>query len=419
MSKRVSYRPGIVQGRPILRRSRFRALNVLGMMSGTSGDGIDLACVRIEGVGERMKPRLLWHRHRPFAAGLRRRLLAIMAPAETTTEEVARLHADLGQAFADAARWAVGLADRGERPSLIGLPGQTVCHLPGSQGRTVGLQLGEPARVAAKTGLPVVAEFRQSDMAAGGQGAPLVPWTDWVIFHDRFVSRAIQNIGGIANVTWLPAGCRASEVVAFDTGPGNMVIDALVRRATGGREAMDRQGRRAARGRVLEAVLADWQRHPYFQLQPPKSTGREVFGEIFVRRQIRRLRAASRRPEDWIATATALTARSIADAYRRFLRAGPPAAARRKHAVSRVFPADFELVACGGGARNPVLMAMLGRELPEARITRIEAFGMPSQAKEAISFAMLAKAFADGVPGNLPQVTGAARPAVMGRWVEP
>ncbi|HPD32012.1 MAG TPA: anhydro-N-acetylmuramic acid kinase [Phycisphaerae bacterium] len=392
---------------------------VLGLMAGTSGDGIDLACVRIEGVGARMRPRLLWHRHTGFPPSLRRRLLAVMAPGETTTQEIAHLHADLGEAFGKAAAWAIGLARGSERPSLIGLSGQTVCHLPGPTGRTVTLQLGEPARVAARTGLPVVAEFRQSDVAAGGQGAPLVPWTDWALFRHHRISRAIQNIGGIANVTWLPAGGDASRVIAFDTGPGNMVIDAVVRCITGGRETMDRGGRRAAKGRVLGDVLDQWLRHPYFEIKPPKTTGREDFGKPFMTREIKHLAAAGSRPDDWVATATALTARSIAQAYRRFLPdVATLSARRRKIRGGSALPA-MEVIVCGGGARNPTLMLMLQAELRGATVRRIEEFGISAQAKEAVSFAMLAKAYIDGVPGNLPQVTGARRPALLGRLVWP
>jgi len=382
-------------------------------MAGTSGDGIDAVCVRIDGVGESMRVRLLWHRHRRFGGTLRRRLLATMAPAATSTEALARLHADLGDAFGRTARWAIESADRRDRPTLIGLAGQTVCHLPGRRGRTVTLQLGEPARVAAATGLPVVAEFRQSDVAAGGQGAPLVPWTDWVLFRNQTVSRAIQNIGGIGNVTWVPAGAGADDVVAFDTGPGNMVIDGLVSAATGGRERMDHGGRRAARGRVLEGVLADWLKHPFFHARPPKSTGRETFGQSFIESQLPRLRAASRSADDWIATATALTARSIARAYRRFLPGFPPAGERRGGG------GDVEIVVCGGGAENPMLMGSFSAELPGVRVVPIGGLGIESQAKEAMSFAMLAAAFMDGIPANLPAATGARRPAVLGRVVGP
>ncbi|MGQ9652219.1 MAG: anhydro-N-acetylmuramic acid kinase [Phycisphaerae bacterium] len=411
-----SKRPSRLQ-RPADRSARRL---VLGLMAGTSGDGIDLACVRIEGVGTRMRPRLLWHRHTRFMPALRQRLLAAMAPAETTTQEIAHLHADLGEAFGKAAAWAIGLARRSERPSLIGLSGQTVCHLPGAMGRTVALQLGEPARVAMRTGLPVVAEFRQSDVAAGGQGAPLVPWTDWVLFRHPRISRAIQNIGGIANVTWLPAGADPSHVIAFDTGPGNMIIDALVRHITGGRETMDRDGRRSAKGRILGNVLDQWLRHPYFAKKPPKTTGREEFGEPFVSQKIEHLAAVSSRPDDWVATATALTAHSIAGAYRRFLPGvAQTLTANQRKIRGRSSPSAMEVIVCGGGARNPMLMAMLQAELPGTIVRRIEEFGMSSQAKEAVSFAMLAKAYVDGVPGNLPQVTGARRPALLGRLVWP
>jgi anhydro-N-acetylmuramic acid kinase len=376
---------------------------VLGLMAGTSGDGIDGACVRIEGVGEGMKVRLLWHRHEPFRPALRRRLLSAMAPAETTTEEIARLHADLGDAFAAAAERSIRAARPAERPSLIGLAGQTVCHLPGRRGRTVTLQLGEAARVAARVGLATVSDFRQSDVAAGGQGAPLVPWTDWVLFRHPRTGRAVQNIGGIGNVTWIPAGAGSGDVIAFDTGPGNMVIDELVARATRGRARMDRGGRRAAAGRVLHGVLAAWLEHPFLNARPPKTTGRETFGRTFVEGQMERLRTASRVPNDWIATATAFTARSIGRAYRRFL-AGLD---------------QSEVIVAGGGAENATLMAALAAELPGTPVRSIGSAGIPAQAKEAVSFAMLAAACLDRVPANLPQATGAAHPAVLGRVILP
>ena len=262
-------------------------------MAGTSGDGIDAACVRIRGVGADMRVELVLHHHKPFPASLRRRLAAAMAPADTTTQEIARLHADLGDAFGRAAEAAINKLPPRHRPTLVGLAGQTVCHLPDRRpGRTVTLQLGDPARVAARTGLSVVADFRQSDVAAGGQGAPLVPWTDWVLFCHPKIDRIVQNIGGIGNLTWLPAGGGQEDVVAFDTGPGNMIIDGLAALASRGRESMDRDGRRAARGRVLEGVLNAWLRHPYLTRRPPKSTGREEFGRVFIERELPRLLAS-------------------------------------------------------------------------------------------------------------------------------
>ena len=386
---------------------------VLGLMSGTSADGIDAVTIAVHGRGERMKVELLGHIHRDYPRELRRRLLAIMAPATTTTEEVTRLHAEVGEAFAAAAKDAIARAPRGRKPTFIGLSGQTVCHLPGRRYRTATLQLGEASRVAERTGLPVVCEFRQSDVAAGGQGAPLVPWTDWVLFRHPGIARAVQNIGGGGNVTWVPPRAAASDVVAFDTGPGNMMIDELVALATRGRERFDRYGRRAARGRILEPVLRRWMAHSYIQRKPPKTTGREEFGRNFVVSQLPVLRAASRNPDDWIATATAFTARSIAQAYRRWLRPFPKIGEKKSRS------ARGELILCGGGARNATLAQLLVRELPEFQVRTIDALGIPAEAKEALSFAMLAAACIDGVPGNLPQVTEASRPAVLGRIVLP
>lgn len=385
---------------------------VLGLMAGTSGDGIDAACARIRGTGADMQVELVLHHHVPFAATLRRRLAAAMAPADTTTQEIARLHADLGDAFGRAAVAAIRRLPPRHRPSLIGLAGQTVCHLPDRRpGHTVTLQLGDPARVAARTGIPVVGEFRQSDVAAGGQGAPLVPWTDWVLFRNSRIDRIIQNIGGIGNLTWLPAGGGPEDVVAFDTGPGNMIIDGLVSLITLGREPMDRNGCRAARGRVLDEVLNVWLRHPFLARKPPKSTGREEFGRVFIEAELSRLKRASRSPDDWIATATAFTARTIARACNGLL--------QRQAKRSRVRHRPCELILCGGGAKNPVLTGFLARSLPVVTLRTIDAFGIGSQAKEALSFAMLAAARVDGVPANLPQVTGATRPAVLGAIVAP
>ncbi len=398
---------------------------MIGLMAGTSADGVDAAGVRIDGHGEAMRAELLLHVHRPFAPSLRRRLMAAMAPAATRTEEIARLHADLGDAFAEAAGDAVKALGPRRRPTLIGLAGQTVCHLPSSrQGKTVTLQLGEPARIAARTGITTIADFRQSDVAAGGQGAPLVPWTDWLLFRHPTRSRAVQNIGGIGNVTWVPAGARPEDVIAFDTGPGNMVIDALVAHATKGRERMDRDGRRAARGRVLSGVLARWLDHPFLRQPPPRSTGRETFGRAFVERELKRLRAASASADDWIATATAFTAQTIARAYQRYLPGfsvpGAAGGGRPRHGTGRVKKSQSEyidIILCGGGAANAALAAMLSAALPGRRLLRIDAYGIPYQSKEAISFAILAAARMDGTPANLPRATGAARPALLGTVV--
>ncbi len=371
-------------------------------MTGTSADGIDVACIRASGRGRRMRVSVLGHLHTPFAPALRRRILGIMAPAHTSTEQLARLHADLGEACARAACRALETLPETRHCCVIGLAGQTVCHYPGTRGRrTVTLQLAEPARVAAATGVPVVADFRQSDVARGGQGAPLVPWTDWILLGHPSRHRAVQNIGGIANVTWLPAGGGPEQVIAFDTGPGNMLIDALVALATDGRERMDRHGRRAARGTILTPILARWLSHPFFRRCPPRTTGREAFGVQFARAHLPALQALSPHPDDWIATATALTAATIARSFVRWLPA-------------QILEGDFDLVLCGGGASNATLVNMLTESLPMTRILRIDQLGIPSQAKEAASFAILALARLDGVPASLPAATGADRPAVLG-----
>ncbi|MEP0844837.1 MAG: anhydro-N-acetylmuramic acid kinase [Phycisphaerae bacterium] len=398
-------------------------------MSGTSADGIDAVAVRVTGHGDRMGAGFVMRHHLSYPPRFRQRLLAAMAPAQTTTEEIARLHAELGELFGQAAVRAMRALGPRRRPVLIGLAGQTVCHLPGPRGRTVTLQLGEAARVAERTGVAVVCEFRQSDVAAGGQGAPLVPWTDWVLFRDRRVHRAVQNIGGIANVTYIPAGARATDVIAFDTGPGNMIIDGLVSHITGGRETCDHDGRRAKRGRVLHEVLKRWLAHPYFKRRIPKTTGRETFGRAFIEREWPLLREVSSNPDDWVATATAFTASSIADSYRRhisyFNARGPgighvqPMVRQGGRDKRRTTPPSLEVILGGGGARNPVLVAMLKDSLGDVTFCTTENYGIPPEAKEGLSFALLATACVAGYPSNLPHVTGASRPVILGRLVLP
>lgn len=394
-----------------MRRNRI----IIGLNSGTSADGVDAVACEVRGRGLAMGVQVLGRRQRAYPAELRARLLAVMAPAVTRTEEICRLNATIGEEFAAAALGVVrklGL----RRVDLIGSHGQTIGHLPRGGGAGATLQIGEPAVIAARLGMPVVADFRQADVAAGGQGAPLVPWTDYVLFRHPRRSRVIQNIGGIANLTWLPAGGGPDEVLAFDTGPGNMVIDGLVRHFTKGREHFDRGGRRAARGVVQADMLARWLRHSFLLMAPPKSCGREEFGAPWLRRILERTRRKGITADDWIATATAFTAASIAGAYARWL----PRAARGRRRVD-------EVILCGGGAANPVLIRMLTEELAqtfdvrvgEIAMTTMAEHGIDPQAKECVSFAMLAAACMDGVPANLPQVTGARRRVVLGKLCPP
>lgn len=381
-----------------------RRRRVIGLMSGTSCDGVDAVLTEIAGRGLTMRVRLLGHCHQAYPASLRRRLLAVMAPAQTTTEEICSLDVAVGARFAATAlKLMKSLGCTANDIDLVGSHGQTICHLPPT-GKTTGstMQIGDPATIATRTGATVVSGFRQADVALGGQGAPLVPWTDYVLLGDRHRARIVQNIGGIANLTYLPAGGGPDDVMAFDTGPGNMVIDEIVRRVTGGRHSYDRDGRRGARGRIDLDLLRRWLRYSYFRRRPPKSCGREQFGSAFVDRTVE-TKDLSNRPDDMIATATALTARTMASAYRRFL------LGQEGH------PAVDQIIVCGGGARNATMTAMLADEMPGVEIIHIDELGIADQAKEAISFAMLAAACVDRVPTNLPRVTGASRSAILGQ----
>jgi anhydro-N-acetylmuramic acid kinase len=388
---------------PTRTTSRF----AVGLMSGTSCDGVDAAVIRATGRGERMRVALLEHQHLAFPKTLRNRLLAIMPPAKTDAAEFADLNVLLGELYAKAALNVLRSAGM-KSATIIGCHGQTISHVGGRGIQlTRTLQLGESAIVAARTGCATVCDFRQADAAVGGQGAPLVPWADHVLFSHANIPRAIQNIGGIGNVAYLPAGGEADHGIAFDTGPGNMPIDELVRIITKGKSHYDKNGVRAGRGRVLTSVLNGWKRHAFFKMRPPKSAGREEFGTSFVNAALPKLRRASRQPNDWLATATALTAWSIADAYRRFL---PTVHGR---------PDVDELILCGGGSHNLTLRKMLAIELPGTTIKTVDHLGFPTQAKEAVCFAMLALAHLDNLPTNLPKVTGANRRVTLGKLVKP
>ena len=356
-------------------------MRIAGIMSGTSLDGIDVAIVE---VGGRQPVRVIGFQSTPYPAAVRRELLAV-SNAATHTGAISRLHFELGELYARAANRAIQSFGRVE---LIGCHGQTIFH----EGRRNTLQIGEPAVIAERTGVPVVANFRARDIAAGGEGAPLVPYVDYLLFRHPKRTRTALNIGGIANITVIPAGAQPCDVAAFDTGPGNMVIDALVREHTRGKRDFDRGGRLAASGRIHHALLDDLLSHPYYRRDPPKSTGREQYGAEFVERMKR-----SKLPmRDLIATATALTAATIAIGVRRSGAAGA------------------ELIVSGGGAHNPRIMAQLAGFLPEAAIATTADYGIDIDAKEAVAFAILAHQTWQGRPGNLPSATGARRRVVLG-----
>ncbi len=374
----------------------------IGLMSGTSCDGVDAALVEIDGSGLDMHVAFVAHRHVEYAEPLRNALLAVMAPAKTRTEDLAGLNVQLGEEFARCARQLMEQAGvRADQLTAIGSHGQTICHMPDGDDHhpRCTYQIGESAIIAAQTGAAVVADFRAADLAVGGQGAPLVPWTDYILFRSEDRPRIVQNIGGIANLTYLPAGRRPEDTIAFDTGPGCMVIDSIIRRLTQKRHRFDPQGLYASRGRPDMTCVDKMMQLPFFRQPPPKSAGREQFGRAFVSGMRELMSGRGLSKYDMLATGAMLTARSIAHAYKIHL--DPP---------QRV-----EVILCGGGAQNMTLVSMLQGELPETEFKTVEDFAIPLQAKECVSFAMLAAACIDGVPANLPQVTGASRSAVLGK----
>jgi anhydro-N-acetylmuramic acid kinase len=384
---------------------RAKTMTVAGIMSGTSADGVDVAVVRIAPGRLRPKLTLLAHEGFRFPAALRRAVLAAMNADSTSTAELARLNWRLGMAYAEAVHATV--ARHEVKLDLIGCHGQTLYHQPRAesyQGRRFACtwQAGEAALLAAAAGVPVVSNFRPADMAAGGQGAPLVPLLDYALFADAKRGRVLQNIGGIANLTAIPAGAAPDAVMAFDTGPGNMVIDWLAQELFGQR--FDRNGNIAAQGTVLAPALAAALRNPYYRLKPPRTAGREQFGRTYAAKFLASCRQRSQKPEDALATATALTAETIAASYKAFVRC----AMRGK---------SVDYIVSGGGARNATLMAMLAGRLEPlgCELAASEAFGLAAEAKEAAAFALLAWQTWNHLPGNVPAATGASRPAILGQ----
>ncbi|HSM86777.1 MAG TPA: anhydro-N-acetylmuramic acid kinase [Candidatus Limnocylindrales bacterium] len=375
---------------------------VAGVMSGTSADGIDVAMVRVTGHGFNVRLELLGHQHLAYPKPVRDAVLHAMNAGQTSVAELSRLNFLLGELYAEAVLRA--MRSTGVRKlELVGCHGQTIYHQgePASYlGRKVACtwQTGEGSAIAARLGVPVVSDFRPADVAAGGKGAPLVPFLDYVLFRDRRVGRIAQNIGGIANLTAVPAGASPEEVMAFDTGPGNMVVDQLMQMLFN--KPFDRNGSVARRGAALKVVLEECLRHPYFRKKPPKTAGREEFGREYAREFLARCGRAAK--EDVIATATALTAHSIAEAIKRFVL---PGGKYRDYIVS------------GGGTQNSTLMDMVEKQIAGAGLTlrRADDFGVPSQAKEAVAFAVLAYQTWRRQPGNIPSATGAKRPAVLGK----
>lgn len=390
---------------------KSKSMIIAGVMSGTSADGVDVALCRI-GPSLSATPRLKFIGAGEFRypKAVRQAVLAAMDAKAMSVADLSRLHWRLGEIYANAVdktakRYGVKL-------DLVGNHGQTIYHQSvasrylDSKIRCTW-QIGEASVISEKLSVPVVSDFRPADLAAQGQGAPLVPMLDYVLFRSQKVSRVLQNLGGIANMTAIPAAAEVDDLLAFDSGPSNMVIDACVTRLFG--KPFDHNGAIAKRGVVLQQALNYFLSNPYFSSLPPKSCGREEFGEAFVERFISVCRKAKVRNDDIVATATALTARSILDAYQRFVW---PHLGQKAPMAQQV-----EYVVGGGGARNSTMMAMLREGLDPlgVRVRSTDEFGIPAQAKEAVAFALLAWLTWKDLPGNVPSATGAARPVILGK----
>ncbi len=365
----------------------------VGLLSGTSVDAIEAVLCKVEETGPQAQLTLLAHLSRPFPPEFVQRILSPL-----DARAVCELNFELGERFAEAALAVIAKA--GLRPGdvdVIGSHGQTVAHLPSSLSTTPStLQIGEASVIAERTSIPVVSDFRTRDMAAGGQGAPLVPYFDWAVFRKPGAVRAFQNIGGIANVSVV--GERLDDVLAFDTGPGNMVLDGLARRITSGRLQCDLDGQLSRQGTVLPELLANLLTHPFFALPPPRSAGREGFGEALVSWFWEQ---HSDRPYDLIATALAFTVEATARAYESY--------------VLPRFGTLEAVYVSGGGSRNPVLMQRFTERLAPLPVRTLDTLGFPEGAKEAACFALLAAEHMVGTPSNVPSATGARRRVVLGK----
>ncbi len=379
---------------------------VLGMMSGTSADGIDVALARISGAPPHLKGKLLAHTSVNFPPALRKEILRVAEQHPITADAISQLNFRLGALFADAAIAACRkFRISPSKIALIGSHGQTIfhqgCPIPFFGAPTAStLQIGEPSVIAACTGITTVSDFRPADIALGGQGAPLVPYADYLLYRHEKFGRVSLNLGGIANITVLPRAAKPKQVYAFDTGPSNMLIDALVSNFTRGRQRFDTNARRAAQGRSIPALLDELMRDPYLKLAPPKSTGREYYGHAYLKRLLVLGRRHRAKPNDLIRAATIFTALSVVDALNRFV-------------LPKV--KIHQLIVSGGGAYNPLVLAQLSAALPGVEVLPSSRLGIPEDAKEAFAFALLAYETFHQRPSNLPSATGARGPAILGK----
>ena len=383
---------------------------IIGLMSGTSVDGIDAAIVEITGHGLETEVDLIAFETFPFPLGVPQRILALCQPDTGRVDDICEMNFYIGHLFAEAVKH---ILQKSGMPAndidLIGSHGQTIHHLPKDTDRNVSrypstLQIGEPAVIAHETRIPTIADFRVADMAVGGQGAPLVSYPDYLLFQDNVKTVGLLNIGGIANLTVLPANGTINSVCAADTGPGNMCIDAVITEITQGSERYDKDGKRAAQGTPYQPLIDEWLQHPFFHLSPPKTTGREMFGHTYAIECLAACRKHALSDNACIATLTELTVQTIANYIARF--------------VTEQNPIDT-LYVSGGGVHNQTIMRRLGELLSDTAVESVDNSGISADAKEAIAFAILANETLHGQPGNLPSATGASVRKVLGKFVLP
>lgn len=386
--------------------------HVVGMMSGTSVDGVDAALVEISGTDSEPKVKLLAFENKPYPPQVREKIFSLFTPANATVDKVGYMNFLLGEIYAKSALSVIEKAGmKPEKIDVIGSHGQTIWHAPipeSPDGIPVAytVQIGEGSVIAERTGILTVSDFRVADMAAGGQGAPLVPFSEYLLYRREKETILLQNIGGIGNMTVMPAGAKPRDVFAFDTGPGNMIIDAVISAVTGGEKTYDVGGETAAKGRVCNALLDILKEEPYYRQPLPKTTGREHFGVQYTEKILSWWKENPIPVEDLLATVTDLTAYSIVDAYERYV--------LPKYRAS-------EIIVGGGGSYNATLLRfMKERFAPHGVAVRTqEDLGLSSDAKEAVAFALMADCCMRGKANTLPSVTGAEHPAVMGKISQP